>query len=344
MLAGATSRRKKIVTWTLLLSALINIRVEAQTEWLQFGGMCDASAMEMLSDDLLVVGNDEDNVLRVYSRTKQGFPVQTVDFSSSFAIKKKKTPEMDLEAAARIGDRIYWISSHGANSKGKVQQSRHRLFATEVFTTNGVPRLRVVGRLYSELVRDLASQPEFQSLNLLAASRKAPKSIGALNIEGLSPTPDGHLLIGFRNPIPAGKALIVRLQNPNEVTASQRPKFSPPQFIDLGGFGIRSITPYRTGYLIVAGPFDTEGGPSRLHFWSGMGEKTEIVPVQLAANPEGIAIIRRHSTDLLFAISDDGSVEVGGSACKKLKDNSLKSFRAYQIQIPAQQYRAAAQN
>jgi len=333
----------KIIIWCLLLSIVMSGRVKAQTEWLQFGGMCDASAMEMLNDDLFVVGNDEDNVLRVYSRSRPGFPVQTVDFSSSFAIKKKKSPEMDLEAAARIGNRIYWISSHGANAKGKFQLTRHRFFATEVYTNNGISKLRVVGRLYSDLVRDLASQPEFQALNLIAATRKAPKSTGALNIEGLSPTADGQLLIGFRNPIPAGKALIVRLQNPDAVTAGQTPKFGLPQYVDLGGFGIRSITPYREGFLIVAGPFDSDGGASRLHFWDGVHEKTEIISLQLPANPEGIALIRRQSTDLLFAISDDGTVEVDGSACKKLKDNSLKSFRAYQFPLPAANYRAAVQ-
>lgn len=333
----------KIVIYILLLATLFNNRLRAQVEWLNFGGMCDASAMEMLSDDLFVVGNDEDNVLRVYSRTQQGFPVQIVDFSSAFAIKKKKTPEMDLEAAARIGDRIYWISSHGANAKGKVQPSRHRLFATEVFTTNGISRLRVVGRLYSDFVRDLAAEPSVAPLNLFAASRKAPKSPGALNIEGLSPTPEGHLLVGFRNPIPARKALVVRVENPQNVIAGEKPKFGAPRFIDLGGFGIRSISPYRDGYLIVAGPFDTEGGPSRLHFWNGMGEKTEVLPVQLLGNPEGIAVIRHQSADSLFVISDDGALEVGGSPCKKLKDNSLKSFRAYQIKIPTLDLRAAVQ-
>lgn len=334
----------KIITGILLFLGLLCGPLKAQTHWSQFGGMCDASAMEMLSDDLFIVGNDEDNVLRVYSRTKQGFPVQTVDFSRAFALKKKKTPEMDLEAAARIEDRIYWISSHGANSKGKVQPSRHRLFATQVFTTNGISRLRVVGRLYSDLVRDLAAEPGMTSLNLLAASRSAPKSAGALNIEGLAPTPEGHLLIGFRNPISAGKALIVRLENPQNLVAGEKPKFGVPQFIDLAGFGIRSITPYQEGYLIVAGPYDAEGGPSRLHFWDGIGVKTQILPVQLPGNPEGIAVLNQKPDDSLFVISDDGALEVGESACKKLKDDSLKSFRAYQVQIPNRGFRSTAQN
>jgi hypothetical protein len=32
---------------------------------------------------------------------------------------------------------------------------------------------------------------------------------GGLNIEGLAATPDGQLLIGFRNPLSEGKALLL---------------------------------------------------------------------------------------------------------------------------------------
>ncbi len=323
----------KIILCLLLLATLNVSRLRADPEWLHFAGMCDASAVEMLDEDLFVAGNDEDNVLRVYSRSRQGPPVQTIDFTTFFALPKR-TMEMDLEGAARIGNRIYWISSHGANSKGKPQPSRHRLFATEVLTTNGVSQLRMTGRLYTSLVRDLAAQPDFAALNLLAASRKAPKAAGALNIEGLAPTPEGHLLIGFRNPLPEGRAMLVRLRNPAGVITGARPEFAPPQYVELGGMGIRSITPYKGGYLIVAGPFDSEGGASRLHFWDGVGEKAKLLPTPLAGNPEGIAVIERPRSDLLFAISDDGTVENGGIPCKKLKDNSLKIFRAFQTQIP----------
>lgn len=321
----------RLLKW-LLGATLIATALRAQTEWLHFRGMCDASALEMLTDDLFVVGNDEDNVLRVYSRRQQGFPVQTLDFSSFYALKKR-TLEIDLEAAARIGNRIYWISSHGANAKGKVQPSRHRFFATEIIQSNGVPRLRPMGRLYSGLIRDLSLEPGLASLHLQGASRLPPKNPGALNIEGLAPTPEGHLLIGFRNPIPGGKALVIRLLNPEPVTLGEKARFSAPQFVDLGGFGIRSLTPYREGYLLVAGPYQSEGGPSRLYFWNGTAAKPEEIPAQLGANPEGIAIIPGASTDRAFLISDDGAVKVGGSECKRLKDNALKSFRAFQFPI-----------
>lgn len=334
---GGAERRKKVKkTFKIILfsAALIAANIHGQTDWLHFRGMCDASAMEMLNDDLFVAGNDEDNVLRVYSRSRQGLPVQVLDFSSFYALKKRSM-EIDLEGAARIGNRIYWISSHGANSKGKVQASRHRLFATEVFTTSdGEPRLRPAGKLYSGLVRDLAADPNYASFNLAAAAHKPPKAPGALNIEGLAPTPEGHLLVGFRNPIPGGKALIARLLNPEAVTSGEKVQFGKPQFLDLGGLGVRSITPYKKGYLIVAGPFDAEGGPSQLHYWDGKAADTEKLSARLGGNPEGISVIREGQQDeLLFVISDDGALKVGGSECKKLKDDNLKTFRAYTLPL-----------
>src|SRR5688572_12743392 len=127
-----------------LIGALVSIAVQSALaqgtalKWSHYRGMCDASAVEFLTDDLFVAGNDEDNVLRIYSRRAEGLPVQTLDFSSFYRLQKKKA-EIDLEGSARIGNRLYWISSHGANTKGKPQPSRHRFFAVQVVTNGSGP-------------------------------------------------------------------------------------------------------------------------------------------------------------------------------------------------------------
>ena len=46
-------------------------------------------------------------------------------------------PESDIEACTRVGDIIYWITSHGRSKKGKWRNSRYRLFATEIFKKDG---------------------------------------------------------------------------------------------------------------------------------------------------------------------------------------------------------------
>lgn len=92
-----------------------------------YRGMCDASAAVGLPGDRFVVANDEDNVLRIY---KRGVPdVQATVLLSDFLAS---TEEVDIEGAARIGDRIYWITSHGQNKNGKDRPSRLRLFATQI--------------------------------------------------------------------------------------------------------------------------------------------------------------------------------------------------------------------
>ncbi len=290
-------------------------------------GLCDASAVVALSDSFFVVGDDEDNILRVYQRFGNGIPVAAVNLNSFLRIDPK-APEVDIEGADPIGDRIYWISSHGRNAKGKFAPNRHRFFATTALVTNGLVRLQTVGRPYSGLLQDLFNDPRLAPFNLPFASSKAPKAPGALNIEGLSATPEGHLLIGFRNPIPRGKALIVPLLNPAEVIEGVHARFGEPILLDLDGRGIRSMTMWYNEYLIVAGS-SQEGGRSRLYLWDGKNPPRWIQSIEVGGlNPEAISFWDKSGQERLYIVSDDGTVNIGGVPCKKLKSPSLKHFRA----------------
>ena len=103
-----------------------------------------------------------------------------------------------------------------------------------------------------------------------------PKEPDALNIEGLSATAEGHLLIGFRNPVPNGKALLVPLLNPNEAIDGQSPRFGDAIQLDLGGLGIRDIEWTGQAFFIIAGSF--EGGhKSKLYRWNGPGTNPELL-------------------------------------------------------------------
>lgn len=93
-----------------------------QTYW----HMCDASAAVALDNERFVVADDEGNVLRVF---KRGEPEPLSEHNLTKFLDAKKG-ESDLEGAARVGDRIYWISSHGVNKNGKFEPNRQRFFAT----------------------------------------------------------------------------------------------------------------------------------------------------------------------------------------------------------------------
>jgi hypothetical protein len=234
----------------------------------------------------------------------------------------KKSPEVDIEAAACIGDRIYWISSHGRNAKGKERESRHRFFATSVAVTNGAVEIKALGNFYSDLVADMVRDPRLKVFGLAGATA----------------TPEGHLLIGFRNPVPRGKALLVRLLNPGEVILGKAALFGEPVLLDLGGFGIRSIELWRDNgrYIVVGGASDGTPG-SRLYEWSGdTGQPRQLTGRMDTLNPEALALFGHERTRQILVVSDDGTLQIRGQDCKKLRDPNLKRFRAVSVALDGQ--------
>nr|HRK64961.1 hypothetical protein [Terricaulis sp.] len=80
-------------------------------EELQHTGCCDASAAAAIGDNFFVVASDEDSVLRVYSRAADGSPVATFNLRPHLNLGRSSA-ETDIEGAARLGDLVFWITSH----------------------------------------------------------------------------------------------------------------------------------------------------------------------------------------------------------------------------------------
>ncbi|MFO1312831.1 MAG: DUF3616 domain-containing protein [Burkholderiales bacterium] len=161
-----------------------------------YRGACDASAAVALDEQHFIVGNDENDILSIYRRSTST-AIDRLDLRQFLGTRPKE--EADIEGAAMIDSRIYWITSHGRNSRGELQPSRHRLFATRVVP--GSPsRVEPVGVPYANLLRDLSSAPELAPWKLASAAELPAEASGGLNIEGLAATTDGRLLVGFRNP------------------------------------------------------------------------------------------------------------------------------------------------
>jgi hypothetical protein len=301
-----------------------------------YEGMCDASAGVALGEDLFAVANDEDNAIRVYRSDKGGPPVASFELSRFLRVDPLK-PETDLEGACWLGDRIFWMSSQSRNFQGKYRTSRHYLFATRWVKTNNAYQMLPVGQPYKNLLMDFFRDPRLQKFRLDVASMLPPKSQGALNIEGLCQTPDGRLLIGFRNPIPNGKALIVPLLNPNDLLEGKAGKFGDPILLDLDGLGIRDMAlwPRKSGnrYLILAGPYDSEG-TTKLYEWAGgRTEPKRIKDVKLKHfNPEAIVVNPEHPKHFQL-LSDDGTKLIDGVCCKNLAEPQKKQFRSVWIDL-----------
>ena len=296
-----------------------------------YSGMCDASAGVALTDKLFAVASDERSVIRIYDRDRGGAPFQSFNLSPFLDLDARK-PETDLEGAARVGDRAYWITSHARNKNGKAQSSRDRFFAVQIVTNAQRIDLKMLGKPYEHLLDDLLRDPRLKPFNLAAASKREPKARGALNIEGLSATPEGHLLIGFRNPIPGGKALLVPMLNPEAVIHGQAAKFGEPVLLDLGGLGIRDLALRDGGYTIIAGPYDGKG-QSQIYEWSG-GTSTpqRVKHTHLKGlNPEAIIFFPGTGGDRYQLLSDDGNKIVNGKPCKELADPNAQHFRSVWI-------------
>lgn len=276
-------------------------------------GMSDASTAFAVDADYMFVANDEDQPLRLFLRNASGLPVNAFDFTSNLIVPG--SGEVDIEASMRVGNRIFWIGSHGNGRTGDCKPNRRRLFATDITGTGENASLAYVGR-YDGLREDLRTWDGTNQHGLganffgLTASSDCPglppEHIGGFNIEGMTMGPDGTTAyIAFRAPIiPAATrtlALIVTIPNFqtwfNNGVPAGTPTFGAPIQLNLGGRGIRSIDRNANNeYLIVAGSWG-ETGPApndfRMYRWTGY-----------AANaPELLGV------DLTSVIAQGGSIE-----------------------------------
>ena len=221
-----------------------------------YRGLCEASAAVFVDGQHFAVASDETNVLRIYSRgdTTVGIESDFRDFSGH--------DKSDLEAAARIDNRVYWISSHSFNSDGEDKKKRKVIFATDIVDENGTLSLKAASKT--------AARASLRDPIVSAAGIGTSE----LNIEGLAATAGGELLVGLRNTL-NGKAIVVPFHNPAKVVEDDSPPaFGPPFLLDLGGKGVRSLELFGDKYLIVAGPVSDESGFA-LYSWSGTNEKVD---------------------------------------------------------------------
>jgi hypothetical protein len=279
-----------------------------------FEGRCDASAFVFVGADRILVADDEKKSLGLFALT--GGRATKVSVKSHVGVDD----ELDLEGAASIGDVAYFIGSHGRTASGKLAPARAHLFALHP----GEEPI-FVGRSANTLMPALFGLPEIGA-RLREAAQRPPKSReGGLNIEGLASSPEGALLIGLRNPLIEGQAVVVTLSNPRSVLEGEAPKVES-ETIDLGGRGIRGIQRMGSEYLIVAGPIDSETSFA-LFRWNG--ETVSPIDVDLGElNPEAVGLLDGR----ILLLSDDGREPVAGMPCKDA-DADLRSFRSAWLRL-----------
>ena len=337
-----------------------------------FNGLADASAIEFIDSEHFVIADDESNVLLIYKTDELAGPVSTLDLNTFLEIEAD-SPEADIEAAAKVGDRIYWITSHGRNKSGKLRPNRYRFFCTKIIKGKSqTPQLIPVGVPCKTLLPQLLKVKSRHNRILVDATRLdgklskkerkklAPKDQG-FNIEGMMYYPPSKsLLIGLRNPVlinDAGlkrDAIVIELKNPAEVVEHRKPAMFGEVRLSLEGRSIRGMefSIADSKYYIAAGAVDDEISPA-LFSWDG---KPSSKPRKLHEwslgdsrfNPESIA--SHPDTGMLWIVSDDGSLEVevgsvldcadgellpnGKCLNKHLKNSERRSFRMHIVNPP----------
>lgn len=306
----------------LLISSAWSFADPTEEYWqedasIKYLGVCDGSAAVRINDTTLLVANDETNVLHSFD-IWGGPPVASLDIGNLLEIDPRK-PEIDFEAVASDGDRLWWIGSHGRNKNGKSRPNRRMLFATSV-PRRDLSDIRLMSVQY-DLVPVLQSHSELSEILTEEVIKTAPKE-GGLNIEGLAFAPDGTLMLGLRAPLTGtqgmlGDALIVRLSYEDESWS-----VSSFQQLPLANMGVRDMVWTDDTLTIIAGPV-ASGGTSVLYTWSG----TDVVQPVEAPSFKGFnaeALVRIDSKWLVM--SDDGS-EMRSAAngkieeCKELADS-----------------------
>jgi Leucine-rich repeat (LRR) protein len=258
-------------------------------------GMSDASTAIAVGDGHLLVADDEKRNIRLYDAEKSGREV------AEFALPKdSQTPgqaEMDTEASARKGDKIYWIGSHGKDKDGKVQAGRALILETTLTGSGANAKLTRTGRDVRHVLNDLRNWDNLhdQRFGIETAinenSGPSATAINGLNIEGAEFSRDGkELYLAFRSPLsPAvvgGKALMIPITNLEALVAGTETltQFGEPLLFDLGGDSIREIRKNDAGeYLILSAPAgapDSSAPPSTQTLWAWNGDR-EIAPRKL---------------------------------------------------------------
>lgn len=297
----------------------------------EYRGCCDASAAVALNDAMMAVASDEETVLRFYRRDAGGMPVATLPLSG-WAGAGWGRAEMDFEGAARLDDLVFWIGSHSRNSDGEPRPARHILFATRIRGTGLEARLDPVGRPFRGLVAAMSAAPELGRFQFLRAAERAGEAKGGLNIEAMAAGAGGTLWIGFRNPVPEQRALLIPLLNPREVTTGAVARFGAPTQLDLGGLGLRGAVRVGERLLLVAGPAEG-GGRHRLFLWTeGDATASEVrggIPKGFQA--ESILGMGTPDARTVELLSDDGGRKISGVRCADLRDPARRVFRVVPV-------------
>jgi hypothetical protein len=292
-----------------------------------YAGAGNASSEIDVGGGYMVAGDDEGNVLRLYQERVSGQPVKTFDFTSKLPFG---STEMDLEAAARAGNTLYWMGSLSNSKKGKAEPSRDVVFATTITGSGAATELHYVGA-DTHLREDVVAWDEANGnplgLAASAATGVPSNETDGFNVEGLefASGSTSTAYLAFRAPIEPPndrtRALLIPVTNFSSLitegnnTGSTKATFGAPLEWSLGGLGIREIRKNASNeYLVIAGTSDDSNSTFGLYAWDGNPAKQPVLtstPISAVAEGawEGIGSVPESIADgaVVELIEDNGN-------------------------------------
>ncbi|TEW54724.1 DUF3616 domain-containing protein [Psychromonas sp. RZ22] len=304
-------------------------------------GSSDASGAIAIDSDYMVVGDDEENVLRVYPRIG-GDQVLEFNFNQYLLSEKDaedgevEASELDVEALTRYdNNKILIVGSHGNKRNGDdVMDERGHILAVEFTGTGANITFELIGK-YSNLEEDLrvwdtegrhGKGKDYFGLVASSADGVTPESVMGMSIEGAAVSHDSsQLLLGFRAPqmdqTERNQALIVTINNYQELISGNASEaiLGLPIELNLAGRGIRDMSPWGEGYLIVAGPASASIAEVAENFalfkWSGDAQDEPVL-----INNE-LETLRAASRGSIESIVQPNSSETEMQSVQLLLDN-----------------------
>lgn len=300
-----------------------------------FRHLCDASAAAPLDEFHFVAASDESrsdgqNQLLLF-RYDRSAPVGALDLNAHLGINGSKS-EADIESAARVGEVIYWVTSHGRNTSGKSRPNRQRFFATR---WDG-RELKPWGIARLDLWRALVSQSKM--IEAVEKCELAPEH-GGLSIEGLCEGKNGTLWLGLRSPLVEGKAMAFTLRGGGDIIRHRHAPLTLSRGwpLDLGGREIRDwLKTGEDGWLVLAGSarnasdfalYDWNGAPKSAPRW--LGDVDAALGIIGAAGMHPEAILARPNGEI-YLLGDDGDRLFDGVPNKTLPD-AERTFRSVRL-------------
>lgn len=229
----------------------------------------------------------------------------------------------DLEAVTRTGEGVYYavtsLSLDRIPSPTRDRWSRFQGVRFTVTMRDGRPAIESIQRISAD------SRPDLREWVISGSGRDWPPEAyrgraesGGINVEGLSWSGDGSLLLGFRGPLdPGPSAPVLRLRATSRDAAPEALGWTgidvralPASNKEQGRRGIRAMARipdrFAETYVVVVGHTGPRHDPLRLILWNpatGMAQDRGPLPDGFVA--EGAAVLGEVNGRLTVLLVDD---------------------------------------